>query len=136
MSVVKTVVNVSLERDDAWGVTPTNILLDTSLKDLADRQFSREAARGNGRQSLVGSNPEVSTVVGRGLQGRPEKVRNRGEEQELREVEALREVVEVAVNVYAIIIVLCISIDKSIIRTRSLRNTHSQETQHLSWETL
>jgi hypothetical protein len=42
----------------------------------------------------------------------------------------------VAVNVYAIIIVLCISIDKSIIRTRSLRNTHSQETQHLSWETL
>jgi hypothetical protein len=36
------------------------------------------------------------------------------------------------VNVYAIIIVLCISIDKSIIRTRSLRNTHSQETQHLS----
>jgi hypothetical protein len=33
------------------------------------------------------------------------------------------------VNVYAIIIVLCISIDKSIIRTRSLRNTHSQETQ-------
>jgi hypothetical protein len=32
------------------------------------------------------------------------------------------------VNVYAIIIVLCISIDKSIIRTRSLRNTHSQET--------
>jgi hypothetical protein len=42
----------------------------------------------------------------------------------------------VTVNVYAIIIVLCISIDKSIIRTRSLRNTHSQETQHLSWETL
>jgi hypothetical protein len=42
----------------------------------------------------------------------------------------------VIVNVYAIIIVLCISIDKSIIRTRSLRNTHSQETQHLSWETL
>jgi hypothetical protein len=41
-----------------------------------------------------------------------------------------------SVNVYAIIIVLCISIDKSIIRTRSLRNTHSQETQHLSWETL
>jgi hypothetical protein len=40
------------------------------------------------------------------------------------------------VNVYAIIIVLCISIDKSNIRTRSLRNTHSQETQHLSWETL
>ena len=40
------------------------------------------------------------------------------------------------VNVYAIIIVLCISIDKRIIRTRSLRNTHSQETQHLSWETL
>jgi hypothetical protein len=40
------------------------------------------------------------------------------------------------VNVYAIIIVLCISIDKSIIRTISLRNTHSQETQHLSWETL
>jgi hypothetical protein len=43
------------------------------------------------------------------------------------------------VNVYAIslmLIVLCISIDKSIIRTRSLRNTHSQETQHLSWETL
>jgi hypothetical protein len=40
------------------------------------------------------------------------------------------------VNVYAIIIVLCISIDKSIIRTRSLRNTYSQETQHLSWETL
>jgi hypothetical protein len=40
------------------------------------------------------------------------------------------------VNVYAIIIVLCISIDKSIIKTRSLRNTHSQETQHLSWETL
>jgi hypothetical protein len=37
---------------------------------------------------------------------------------------------------YAIIIVLCISIDKSNIRTRSLRNTHSQETQHLSWETL
>jgi len=29
------------------------------------------------------------------------------------------------VNVYAIIIVLCISIDKSNIRTRSLRNTHS-----------
>jgi hypothetical protein len=42
----------------------------------------------------------------------------------------------VGVNVYAIIIVLCISIDKSNIRTRSLRNTHSQETQHLSWETL
>jgi hypothetical protein len=42
----------------------------------------------------------------------------------------------IPVNVYAIIIVLCISIDKSIIRTRSLRNTHSQETQHLSWETL
>jgi hypothetical protein len=41
-----------------------------------------------------------------------------------------------SVNVYAIIIVLCISIYKSIIRTRSLRNTHSQETQHLSWETL
>jgi hypothetical protein len=40
------------------------------------------------------------------------------------------------VNVYAIIIVLCISLDKSIIRTRSLRNTHTQETQHLSWETL
>jgi hypothetical protein len=40
------------------------------------------------------------------------------------------------VNVYAIIIVLCISIDESIIRTKSLRNTHSQETQHLSWETL
>jgi hypothetical protein len=40
------------------------------------------------------------------------------------------------VNVYAIIIVLCISIDKSIIITRLLRNTHSQETQHLSWETL
>jgi hypothetical protein len=40
------------------------------------------------------------------------------------------------VNVYAIIIVLCISIDKRNIRTRSLRNTHSQETQHLSWETL
>jgi hypothetical protein len=39
---------------------------------------------------------------------------------------------EKPVNVYAIIIVLCISIDKSIIRTRSLRNTHSQETQHLS----
>jgi hypothetical protein len=34
----------------------------------------------------------------------------------------------VSVNVYAIIIVLCISIDKSVIRTRSLRNTHSQET--------
>jgi hypothetical protein len=34
----------------------------------------------------------------------------------------------VYVNVYAIIIVLCISIDKSIITTRSLRNTHSQET--------
>jgi hypothetical protein len=31
-------------------------------------------------------------------------------------------------NVYAIIIVLFISIDKSNIRTRSLRNTHSQET--------
>jgi hypothetical protein len=42
----------------------------------------------------------------------------------------------VRVNVYAIIIVLCISIDNSNIRTRSLRNTHSQETQHLSWETL
>ena len=40
------------------------------------------------------------------------------------------------VNVYAIIIVLFISLDKSIIRTGSLRNTHSQETQHLSWETL
>ena len=39
------------------------------------------------------------------------------------------------VNVYAIIIVLCISIDNSNIRTRSLRNTHSKETQHLSWET-
>jgi uncharacterized DUF497 family protein len=37
---------------------------------------------------------------------------------------------------YAIIIVLFISIDKSNIRTKSLRNTHSQETQHLSWETL
>jgi hypothetical protein len=34
----------------------------------------------------------------------------------------------VYVNVYAIIIVLCISIDKSNIRTRSLRNIHSQET--------
>jgi hypothetical protein len=45
-------------------------------------------------------------------------------------------VAEPVVNVYAIIIVLCISIDKSIIRTRSLRNTHPQETQHLSWETL
>jgi hypothetical protein len=43
--------------------------------------------------------------------------------------------IEDVVNVYAIIIVLCISIDKSIIRTRSLRNTHSQETQHLSRET-
>ena len=43
---------------------------------------------------------------------------------------------DINVNVYAIIIVLCISIDKSIIRTRSLRSTHSQETQHLSWETL
>jgi hypothetical protein len=43
---------------------------------------------------------------------------------------------ETNVNVYAIIIVLCISIDKSNIRTRSLRNTHSQETQYLSWETL
>jgi hypothetical protein len=31
----------------------------------------------------------------------------------------------ISVHVYAIIIVLCISIDKSIIRTRSLRNTHS-----------
>jgi hypothetical protein len=40
------------------------------------------------------------------------------------------------VNVYAIIIVLCISIDNSNIKTRSLRNTQSQETQHLSWETL
>jgi hypothetical protein len=40
------------------------------------------------------------------------------------------------VNVYSIIIVLCISIDKRNIRTRSLRNTHSEETQHLSWETL
>jgi hypothetical protein len=30
------------------------------------------------------------------------------------------------VNVYAIIIVLCISLDKSIIRTRSPRNTHSR----------
>jgi hypothetical protein len=39
------------------------------------------------------------------------------------------------VNVYVIIIVLCISIDNNNIRTRSLRNTHSQETQHLSWET-
>jgi hypothetical protein len=37
-------------------------------------------------------------------------------------------VVPLGVNVYAIIIVLCISLDKSIIRTRSLRNTHSQET--------
>jgi hypothetical protein len=36
------------------------------------------------------------------------------------------------VNVYANIIVLCISIDKRNIRTRSLRNMHSQETQHLS----
>jgi hypothetical protein len=44
--------------------------------------------------------------------------------------------VDNSVNFYAIIIVLCISIDKSNIRTRSLRNTHSQETQHLSWETL
>jgi hypothetical protein len=43
---------------------------------------------------------------------------------------------QVLVNVYAIIIVLCISIDNNNIRTRSLRNTHSQETQHLSWETL
>ena len=43
---------------------------------------------------------------------------------------------DICVNFYAIIIVLCISIDKSNIRTRSLRNTHSQETQHLSWETL
>ena len=34
----------------------------------------------------------------------------------------------IIVNVYSIIIVLCISIDNSIIRTRSLRNTHSQET--------
>jgi uncharacterized DUF497 family protein len=40
------------------------------------------------------------------------------------------------VNVYAIIIVFCISIDNSNIRTISLRNTHSQETQDLSWETL
>jgi len=32
------------------------------------------------------------------------------------------------VNVYAIIIVLCNSIDNSNIRTRSLRNTHPQET--------
>jgi hypothetical protein len=39
---------------------------------------------------------------------------------------------DASVNVYAIIIVLFISIDNSIIRTRSLRNTHSQETQHLS----
>jgi hypothetical protein len=37
---------------------------------------------------------------------------------------------------YAIIIVLSISIDKRNIRTISLRNTHSQETQHLSSETL
>jgi hypothetical protein len=37
-----------------------------------------------------------------------------------------------SVNVYAIVIVLFISIDKRNIRTRSLRNTHSQETQHLS----
>jgi hypothetical protein len=35
-------------------------------------------------------------------------------------------------HVYAIIIVLCISIDNRNIRTRSLRNTHSQETQRLS----
>jgi hypothetical protein len=40
------------------------------------------------------------------------------------------------VNVYSIIIVLCISIDNSIIRTISPRNTHSQETQHLFCETL
>jgi hypothetical protein len=39
----------------------------------------------------------------------------------------LTDVSERFVNAYAIIIVLCISIDKSIIRTRSLRNTHSQE---------
>jgi hypothetical protein len=49
---------------------------------------------------------------------------------------AVKHILRYVVNVYAIIIVLCISIDKSIIRTRSLRNTHSQETRHLSWETL
>jgi hypothetical protein len=48
----------------------------------------------------------------------------------------IKEVLLGFVNVYAIIIVLCISIDNNNIRTRSLRNTHSQETQHLSWETL
>jgi hypothetical protein len=35
---------------------------------------------------------------------------------------------EEAINVYAIIIVLCISIDNSNIKTKSLRNTQSQET--------
>jgi hypothetical protein len=34
----------------------------------------------------------------------------------------------VIVNVYAIIIVLCISLDKSIIRTGSLRNTFIRDT--------
>jgi hypothetical protein len=62
------------------------------------------------------------------------------DEKEFRKTfHAMSEMVKVLyedVNVYAIIIVLCISIDKSIIRTRSLRNTHPQETQHLSWETL
>jgi hypothetical protein len=56
--------------------------------------------------------------------------------EEFRSTRFERDLGDSSVNVYAIIIVLCISIDKSIIRTRSLRNTHSQETQHLSWETI
>ena len=56
-------------------------------------------------------------------------------EPEIEDKEHISSDIEV-VNVYAIIIVLYISIDNNNIRTRSLRNTYSQETQHLSWETL
>jgi hypothetical protein len=51
---------------------------------------------------------------------------------------AIKELLEMRhiVNVYAIIIVLCISIDNNNIKTRSMRNTQSQETHHLFWETL
>jgi hypothetical protein len=66
-----------------------------------------------------------------------EKAKARGAHLEKRVYKLGRGAFMEIVNVlHAIIIVLCISIDKSNIRTRSLRNTHSQETQHLSWETL
>jgi hypothetical protein len=74
------------------------------------------------KQGLLLSPPSRQTAS-------PKTGKNRPRQEVL-----LREVL--LVNVYAIIIVLCISIDKNNIRTRSLRNTHSQETRHLSWETL